>query len=393
MIRIVAVATALTALAAPAVAEEAAAPAAPDLAVRPELDRRFAGSIQLDYMAVPSRSTGREIALDSATAEVSLKMTTDFSSRMSASVKACVACHGLEVGMALFDVRLSDWMSLRVGRFTPAFGEFPDRHDPANHRTSDKPLAYDMGRMLQIEEWNQGVLPAPWVDNGVELAGTRFFGDHVQVDYAGYAINGPRAGAEPLDFDFKMSHTPDAYYVDNNSRPALGGQLVASLLSDGVTLAIGASAMHGTYDPDHRLPFTIVGAHAVLRVGDVFLRTEVLSRKTKMALGEDPVERFKYGPAADGRFDPYFTKQGGHVELEVPFGDRVTLVAREDGLRRKGNVARGSLLSDDSAVLRHTAGAAIVLRGSLRLKLSYEYYDFSDFANESAVHVGIAGPL
>jgi hypothetical protein len=31
-----------------------------------------------------------------------------------------------------------------------------------------------------------------------------------------------------------------------------------------------------------------------------------------------------------------------------------------------------------------------VLRPSLRLKLSYEYYDFSDFEDESVVHVGIA---
>lgn len=56
---------------------------------------------------------------------------------------------------------LADELNFRVGRLTPAFGSFPLRHDPANHRTSDKPLPYDMGRMLRFREWNEGVLPAP----------------------------------------------------------------------------------------------------------------------------------------------------------------------------------------------------------------------------------------
>ena len=183
---------------------------------RPKLSRNFAGSIQLDYMAVPSEKTGRQLGLDGATAEVSLKLAMDFSKKISANVKMCVACHGVEIGMAYFDLRVTDEMNVRVGRFTPAFGEFPVRHDPANHRTSDKPLPYDMGRMLRTQEFNSGVLPAPWVDNGIELNGTHFFGKNLQTDYAIYAIGGPRAGADPIDFDFKLSRSGEAYYVDNN---------------------------------------------------------------------------------------------------------------------------------------------------------------------------------
>jgi hypothetical protein len=369
----------------------------PALPSRPEMERNFAGSIQLDYMWIPTREsegeTGRDVALDGATAEVSLKVTTDFGHGMSASVKACFACHGFEVGMALFDLRVADELNVRIGRFSPAFGEFPDRHDPANHRTSDKPLIYDMGRMLRVIEWNEGILPAPWVDNGIEVNGTRFFGDHIQTDYALYAISGPRAGADPVDFDFRMSRTGDTYYIDNNSRPALGGQLVLSFISDTAVVALGASAMRGTYDPEHRLPFAIHGAHAVVRVRDVFLRAEYLHRRTAMSLGEDPESRFKYAPGSDGTYDPDTVKDGGYVELEVPAGKRLTFVAREDGLRRRGNVVQTSELRKDSAILRHTAGAAVLLRGSLRLKLSYEYYDFSDFDNESVVHAGIAGAL
>jgi len=385
--------------AAPPSAEQAIASAEPEPPpAEPEpapsgFERNLAGSIQLDVMSIPSRDTGRDVALDSATAEVSIKITNDFSSTLSASVKACFACHGPEVGMALFDIRLADALNVRVGRFTPSFGEFPARHDPANHRTSDKPLVYDMGRMVRLSDWNEGVLPAPWVDNGLEVNGSQYVGDHFQADYAAYAISGPRAGAEPTDFDFRLSRSGEAYYVDNNSRPVLGGQLVASFLADRTTFALGVSAMRGTYDPDHRLPFAIAAAHAVLRVGDVFLRAEYLTRRTKMALGSSPASQFKYGPGPDGTFDPYVVKDGGYLEVEVPLGDRFTGVLREDALRRRGNVLATSDLRKDSAILRHTAALAILLHASLRLKLSYEYCDFSDFDDEHVIHAGIAGPF
>jgi hypothetical protein len=42
-------------------------------------------------------------------------------------------------------------------------------------------------------------------------------------------------------------------------------------------------------------------------------------------------------------------------------------------------------------LVRHTAAIAVALRASLRLKASYEYFDFSDFEDESVVHLGIAG--
>jgi hypothetical protein len=378
---------------APALTETAEPEEEPEVVDKPKLTRNFAGSIQLDYMSVATKDTGREVALDGATAEVSLKLAMDFTSKISANVKMCVACHGVEVGMAYFDLRVADEMNVRVGRFTPAFGEFPVRHDPANHRTSDKPLPYDMGRMLRIQEFNEGVLPAPWVDNGIEINGTHFFGKNLQTDYAFYAISGPRAGADPIDFDFKLSRSGEAYYIDNNSRPALGGQLVASVITDNTTWSAGVSMMRGTYDPEHRLPFAIYGAHFVARISDVFLRAEYLTRHHEMSLGDSPMERFRYGPGTTGTFDPVVVKDGAYAELEVPVGNRLTLIAREDGLRRRGNVSANSMMRSDSALLRHTAAAAIVLRQQLRLKLSYEYYDFSDFDDESVVHVGIAGPF
>lgn len=357
------------------------------------VERNFAGSIQLDYMAIPTDSVGRKIALDAATVEVSLKVTQDFGDQMSASIKLCVACHGVEIGMAYFDLRIADELSFRVGRFTPQLGGFPIRHDPANHRTSDKPLLYDMGRMLRINEWNMGILPSPWVDNGVELSGTHFFSQAVQLDYAAYAIAGPRAANDATDFEYKLSRSGEAYYVDNNSRPSGGARVALNVVRDKTTVTAGMSAMAGTYDPENRLSFLIAGADLVIHVSRIFLRAEYLLRRTEMSLGTDPENRFKYGPGAGGLYDPYVLKQGFYTELEVPISDRIEAILRWDGLRRQGNVVRASPLRSDSALLRYTAGLSVRVRGATRIKLSAELYDFSDFSDEVALHAAVAGAL
>jgi hypothetical protein len=355
--------------------------------------RNFAGSVQLDYLAVPTQRPARSIAFDGATVELSLKLTQDFGHSVTSSVKVCVACHGLEVGMAFFDVRVADELNFRVGRFTPAFGNFPFRHDPANHRTSDKPLPYDMGRMVRFRDYDEGILPAPWVDNGIEIDGAHFFG-HAQLDYAVYAVGGPRAGAEPDDFDYTLSRSPERYYVDNNSEPSVGGRVAATVeLGESSSIQAGASAMAGHYDPDARLGFAIVGAELVLQHGGAFLRSEYLVRRTRVALGDDPAARFKYGAGAGGRYDDHVVKDGFYSELELPVGGGVTLVGRWDGLRRLGNVLTTSALRSDSIVLRYTAALAIRLRDDVLLKTSVEVYDFSDFDDEVAVHVGLAGPF
>ena len=151
--------------------------------------------------------------------------------------------------------------------------------------------------------------------------------------------------------------------------------------------------MRGTYDPEHRLPFAIYGGHFGLRYRDVSLRLEYLTRKTKMAMGDDPEATFKYGPRADGTFDPFFVKDGGYAEVEFPVSSRLTVVLREDALRRRGNVLVNSALRSDSVLVRHTAGVAIGIGQSVRIKVSYERYDFTDFEDEDVVHTGIAGPF
>ncbi len=352
--------------------------------------RHFAGSVQLDYLATSERDARRVQELKGATIELSLKLSVDFNEHVSTSVKVCFACHGFETGMAFFDLRLRDELNVRVGRFTPAFGSFPVRHDPANHSTSDKPLPYDMGRMAHLEAWNEGVLPAPWVDNGIEINGLHFFGS-TQLDYAAYAIGGPKGDSEGFDFDYKRSRSGEQYYVDNNSQPTVGARVSMTVdLAERVIATLGSSAMVGRYDAAARLGFAILGADVTLQVDKLFLRAEYLARWTQITVGDDPEARFKFGPGATGEYADFTLKDGFVVEAEQRLG-RFDLIARWDGLRRWGNVLASSPLADYSRVLRYTTAAAYRLSGATRIKSSLELYDFTDFKTEVALHLGLAG--
>ena len=358
------------------------------------IERTFSGSAQLDYLLVATEPEARDFTFDGFTTELSLKANIDVNDHLAFSVKACYGCHGFEMGMAYMDVRVNDSLTIRAGRFTPSFGDFPDRHDPANHRTSDKPLPYDMGRMLRLREWNNSVLPAPYVDNGVELRGTFALGEHVDLDYAAYAVGGLRGPSDAMDVDFIASRSPNAhyYYVDNNSQPTAGGRLaLATRFGDGLgVLTVGASGMWGRYDPESQLDVLILGADLVLKVERWVLRMEYLARYTEMSLGDTPETSLIYGPGPDG-YDEGSLKEGWYAETEYPVYTGLDLVARFDGLRRRGNVAEGSALRSDSIILRYTLGLAWSPMTWMRIKASVEFYDFSDFADETAVHLGIVG--
>ncbi|MBC7976775.1 MAG: hypothetical protein H7138_17510 [Myxococcales bacterium] len=358
-----------------------------------DTQRTIAGSLQLDYLAVPTDPEIRATTLDGMTAEVALKMNIDFTPSASASVKVCFGCHGFEAAAAYVDLRAADELTVRVGRLTPEFGGFPQRADPSIHRSSDKPLPYDMGRMLHHTDWNEGILPAPWVDNGVEVLGTRFV-EGGRIDYAAYVLSGPKGAADAADIDFRSSRDPNQYYADNNSEPVFGARLSGAidLDAEGHAVTLGASGMAGRYDSERDLAFFIAGADALVSLPGVTLRGEYLVRRTDMALGTNPGSRWKYGRNADGRYDDHFFKHGFYAEAEVPIGP-VDAFARFDGLLRYGNVLATSALSSRSRLLRSTVGAAVRLSANIRLKTSVELYQFSDLGNDLALHLGIATPF
>ena len=349
------------------------------------VDSNFAGSAQIDYHFVPTArgANARADAFDGFTLELSGKVAIDFSERLSANLKVCYGCHGFETDMAYFDYRLADEIGIRLGRFSPSFGSFNVRHDPANHRLSDKPLPYDMGRMLRLRGWNMGVLPSPFPDNGVEVGGKLSVGERSSIDYAAYAVSGFKGSARALDFDFVQSRDGNAYYVDNNGRPTVGGRLALNVgWSQTNEATLGASLMRGTYDPANDYSYTIVGGDLAFRLGRTNLRFEYLVRRQEFDTSD--ARLLKYDVVANGDF---VAKHGAYAELETPLAEQVDLIARVDGLLRVGNVLAtlpglpapvDGELSGRSSVVRYTVGSAVSLERNLRVKASGELWQFSD---------------
>jgi hypothetical protein len=360
------------------------------------IERSFAGSAQLDYLLAPAeKSTAAGVSVfQGFTAEVALKMAVDVSDHLSVNVKVCHGCHGFELPMAYFDFRLADELNVRAGRFSPSFGAFNVRHDPANHATSSKPLPYDMGRMLRQDQWHLGVLPSPFPDNGVEIGGMHWFGERLQLDYAAYAVTGFKAKDGDVDLDWDQSlSSREAFLVDDNNQPSVGARTAFTLKFGAASdLTAGASFMRGTYDPQNRFTYTIAGGDLAARIGRTQVRAEYLVRhQTFLA---SPSADFKLPVPASGVDS--FDKHGWYLEVERPFGDVLTLIARADGLYRAGNILTSSELGPRAAVFRYTGGAAIGMLRGWRLKLSGELWSFSNDPPvhqdlELAVHMGVVG--
>lgn len=341
------------------------------------IERNFAGSAQLDYHFVPTAHSAKASpnAFDGFTMEFAGKLAVDFSERVSANMKVCYGCHGFEADMMYFDVRIADELNFRVGRFSPSFGAFNLRHDPANHRFSDKPLPYDMGRMLRMRQWNLSVLPSPFPDNGLEVNGTKWLGESVQLDYAAYAVSGFKSDQRPLDIDFKLSRSPQAYYVDDNARPTFGGRAALTFkLGEASDLTVGASGMYGTYDPNNDQSYLIIGGDATLRFDKTTVRAEYLGRRTEFSTEDKGV--FKY-VVADNHGD-FSMKHGAYLEAEQALTPDLDLLGRVDGMFRVGNVEAASELSRRSSVFRYSIGTAYAIERGLRIKLSTELWEFSD---------------
>jgi hypothetical protein len=374
-----------------------------------EEERNFAGSAQLDYHLVPGEpaavaAPGPSSTFEGFTLEAATKVAVDISEHLSANVKACYGCHGFELDMAYFDLRAADELNLRVGRFSPTFGAFNLRHDPANHLTSDKPLPYDMGRMLRRGDWHNGVLPSPFPMNGAEINGTHWAGNAVQLDYAVYAATGFKNDTDPnpTDLNFQESHLP--YYLTSDPRPMTGARLAMTLRAGALDATLGASALGGTYDPANKLTYAILGGDLSVRILRTAIRMEYLVRRQEVDTSDPDI--FKYavvGPNSD-----FFVKHGAYVEIEQPVTRFFDLLGRVDGMYRIGNVSNvpvgsgndvattESPLSYKSYVARETLAAAYALDRNFRLKGSVELWEFSyaDASgrdNELSFHLGAVG--
>jgi hypothetical protein len=249
--------------------------------------------------------------------------------------------------------------------------------------------------MLRKTVWNNGVLPAPFPDNGVEVNGTHWFGDAAQLDYAAYAVMGFRndSDAHPTDFNFTEAHPPN-YFVDNNGRPTVGARLALTIKTDATSdVSAGVSGQYGTYDPKNVFSYVIAGADLAVRVKRTNIRMEYLVRRQQMDVSDPTI--FKYVVPAHG--GDFFAKHGAFAEIEQPLVKNLDGVARVDGMIRVGNVLSSSPLSSDASVIRETVGLVYSLDRNFKVKGSGELWEFSapspttGRTNEVSIHLGFVG--
>jgi hypothetical protein len=293
--------------------------------------------------------------------EVAAKAVVDVGHGVSFTVKMCAGCHGIELDQAYGEVMVRDAFNVRAGRINVPFGEFTVRHDPTNFATPSKPLPYAMGDMLYYgpQAFDLGIVPAPYVDNGVEAFGTFALGAKAQLDWSLYVVKG-LAGFNDLDF------VTSRQYLDNNRLPAGGARLVLA----GAEWALGASFSGGTYDPKDALKYLMAGVDFYARLGPVKFRAELLGRRTDL------------DPNAMGYpfqlIDTFFLKAGWYAELEWEAQSRLTFVLRTDGIHRFGEPIPGSVVNTPSAgVQRQTLALMFRITGNFALKADYELWTFA----------------
>ncbi len=324
----------------------------------------LAGSASLDYRLVSGAAPPTNpspLGISGMTFELAQKVVVDVGHGVSFTVKACGGCHGLEVDQGFGELHVRRFFNVRAGRLNVPVGEFTVRHDPTNFSTPSKPLPFAMGDMLQYGRtaFNLGIVPAPAVDNGVEVFGSFGLGKHVSLDYTVSLIKG-LAGDNDLDF------ARSRVWVDNNRTPAVAARVVLT----GPDWSFGASGTAGAYDSKDSLWYTIAGLEAYARLGIVTLRAEALARRTDL------------DPTATGYpfqlIDAWFLKAGWYAQADVQLHRLVTLVLRSDGLHRFGIPLPDSELTTTSAgVQRQTVAAFVRANDFVAFKADYELWTFT----------------
>lgn len=345
----------------------------------------FSGSAYVDYWGIPDSAAASRSPQSFAPA-TSIKIGIDINDDLSFSAKACIGCHGIDLEHVALDYQPKPWFNVQAGRIAVPFGDFSNRVDPSSYKTASPPLLYDMGRMAYgtRSAMNLGVLPLPYVDTGALVYGMRWFGERVQLWYGAWAVAGLR-GSNDLDW-MAMRSIP---YNDNNREPSGGGRLVLSFSSDPGRLVgdsnVGASYTGGRYDKEARLWYHVVGADATFRIWRLVVRGEWAMRRTDLDAGASG-----YPYALE---DAWFRKEGFYGEVELPLARTLAGVYRYEELRRTGAPLPGSIaeLTPDSRMTRHTAGLVVTPASAIFLKLSWEYWDTTDFGRFHTYHAGVGG--
>jgi hypothetical protein len=345
----------------------------------------FSGSVYVDQWGFPGASDAAKRSAQALAPATSIKVGADVNDDLSFSAKACIGCHGVDLEHVALDYQPRTWFNVQAGRIAVPFGDFSQRVDPTSYKAGSQPLIFDMGRMAYGTRTNMnlGVVPMPYVDTGALLYGMKWLGARVQAWYGAYGVGGLR-GSNDVDW-MALRSIP---YNDNNAEPAYGGRLALSYSSDPGDFvgdaSLGASYTSGKYDREAKLGYEAWGADLTLRLWKLTMRGEYARRQTDL----DPAATY-----AVELKDPFFVKDGFYAELEHPLGKYVDVVYRYEELARKGAPLPGAPaeMTADSRFVRYTGGVAVTPAQNLIVKLSWEYWDTTDFGRFQSYHAGLGG--
>jgi len=329
----------------------------------------WSGAVVADGKHLVDVDDPEELTTPGTVVEWSLKAVAEVSDRVTVNARLCTSCHGITVDQAYAELRWTPQLNLEAGRIDVPFGDFVQRHDPASDAFLSKPLPYAMGHMLryQVDRFNLGVIPMPYVDNGLSAFGDVWIRDALQIWYALYAVNGFTSGTA-RDFTFK-NQVADTGFLDNNRTPSWGARLA---LAQGPA-TLGASFLRGAYDPLTEFEYEAWGVDASLWQRGFQLRAEYLERAT------DVLDDERRG---------LLRKKGFYLQLESPTWHRFAAAGRFDGLLREGP----PLATDNdhsSGITRWTTGLGFSPTLDTQLRLQFEYWRFTDFDGIGVVHAGV----
>jgi len=363
----------LCALALPA---EAQVDAKPKPKAAPETpDWTVSGTLYTDFSAVHADKHQRNpIPEEGIFGEYSVGGVYNLDKHMSVTIRACMGCHEFQFQSAYADVELTEQWTFRVGRLPVPFGGFSRRTNPAHFESGTKPLPYIMGGMVREREFNMGIVPAPFVDNGASVTGKFWITKSATLTLEAGVVRGLKGFT--TDFDYVVTRDLE----DNNGEPA--GAVRALVNADPVTA--GASVMYGRYDPDGELAYTMFSVEASVKVGDWNVRLEGIVRETDFltpTLSEDTSRRTGYIVQVDGpiveswrafllfdglKVEDLFLSAAGPVSFQTP-----------------------NTTDDSNTITRVAGGFVYSARPGLIVKGSVEFWDPSDFDEALVFHLGV----
>lgn len=296
-------------------------------------------------------------------------------SGVAAHMKVCWGCHGLELESATIEWRPVEFLALRAGRLNVNAGSLNSRHDFTTRATISKPLTRIMGNMVRQTEFNHGVLPAPYVDNGLNLALDLGLGA-ATLRLDAFALAGLKGTGDDIDFDRSRD------FPDNNGEPSFGAALGLEL----PVLSLNLAYLWGNYDADARRSYQFASADLRAHLGPVTLDAEFAWRQTQ------------YDKAGNPGDEDQFWKWGWWVQVDWQVIGDLHLTAAVDSLAVKDMYLADFGLTPDptfavtdanNRIVRGTFGISYTTIGGVLLRLNVEYWEFSDFNDAWVVQGGI----